>query len=179
MKPWMACLTAAVLAMTPTAAPAQDAKLHSILADDGKDIAYTPCDPEEAAECIAHVISCRGSEEFGDGFAITLMGAQDNPDARKLASALLARDYGKALVVVSLGDGTRVDLPVQIITVSTNEMNADWDLWLFTYDQSNFFSALTDKTAADVRADIAGYRVVLSDDEASAANLLKFGKACS
>lgn len=179
MKSWMACLPATILAMTSAVAPAQGTKLHSILSDDGKDIAYTPCDPEEATECIAHDISCRGSEEFGDGLAITLMGAGNDPDARKLASALLARDYGKAVVGLTLGDGARVELPVQVITVSTNDMNADWDLWLFTYDQSNFFNALNDKTAANVWADIEGYKVVLSDDAASAANLLKFGKACS
>jgi hypothetical protein len=175
----MALLPVAVLAAAPFPSTAQGAKLHSILSDDGKGIAYTPCSPEEASECIAHDISCRGNAEFGDGFSIALMGAGNDPDVRKLAAALLGRDYGKALVVVTLGDGTRIELPVQIVTVSTNEMNADWDLSLFTYDQAKFFEALTEKTAKGVSADIEGYKVVLSDDKLSAANLLKLRKACS
>jgi len=161
------------------ASQASAEKFNSILADDAKTVAYTPCSGEETAECISHVIHCRGDDGFGDGLAMTILGgnSDSSPDVRKLGKALIDRPFGEAAVSFTLG-GKTVDLNVNAVTVSLDEMNGDWDLALHFMDDGGFFDALSKTSAKDVRADVAGAMIPLSSTAADGANLLKFKTAC-
>lgn len=160
-------------------APAGAETFSGILSDDARTIAYTPCSVEDAAECISHDINCRGDGNFGNGMAMTLLGASsDNaPDIRKLGKALLDREWGEAKVAFTVG-GKTVEVTVNAVTVSLDEMNGDWDLALQFQDDGVFFDALSDASAASVTADVAGYSVPLASTKADGANLMKFKQAC-
>lgn len=152
---------------------------NAFLSGDGKTIAYAPCSEEEAAECISHTIDCRGDGDLGGGIGIAILGAEEGggPDARQLARVLIGKPWGGAKVVADVG-GVSVDLGVQSITVSTNEMNGDWDLTLHSYGQTALFDALTRERAAGVTLDVAGYALTLSADTATADKLMTFKQSC-
>jgi hypothetical protein len=168
------------IALALAAAPAGAETFTGILSDDARTIAYTPCSAEDAAECISHVIDCRGDGAFGNGMAMTLLGAssENPPDVRKLAKALLDKEWGEAKVTFTIG-GKAVELPVNAVTVSLDEMNGDWDLSLHFQDDSALFDALTDASAASVTANVAGYSVPLASTKDGGADLMKFKQACT
>lgn len=172
--------TVAFLAVLAAASPAAAAeKENAFLSDDGKTLAYAPCSEEEAAECVSHSIDCRGDGAFGNGLAIGIIGDEEGggPSVRQLAKALIDKPWGEAKVIARLGP-VSVDLAVQAVTVNTDEMNADWDLTLHSYDQTVLFEALTPDRAADVTLDVAGHTLTLSADKQTAEKLMKFKQAC-
>jgi hypothetical protein len=167
------------LALAFAVVPARAETFTSLLSEDGRTLAYTPCAADEASECVSHDLNCRGDDGFGDGLAMTLLGAssESGPDTRKLAKALIDRDWGEARVDFTVGSKT-VSLTAHAVTVSLDEMSGDWDLSLHFQDDGVFFDALTDASAADVAAHIEGYAVPLASTPADGANLMKFKKAC-
>lgn len=168
-----------VLACATVSAPACAETFTSMLSDDGKTVSYTPCSVEDAAECISHDINCRGDDGFGDGLAMILLGAssENPPDTRKLAKALIDKEFGEAKVKFTVA-GKSIDVPANAVTISLDELNGDWDLSLHFLDSGSFFDVLNE-TAVNVSADVAGYRVPLASTKADAANLMKFKQACS
>lgn len=172
-------LAAAIVAAALGAGAAHAEKMNSIVGDDGKTLAFTPCSPDESVECISYDLDCRGDGGFGSGLDITVMGLEDGgPSARAMAKALIDKPWGEAKVRFDVG-GKPVDIQVHAVTVSTNEMNGDWDLGLHTYDPGSLFDSLTEKTVGKVTLDIAGQSFVLAEDKAGAANLMTFKKACT
>ena len=71
----------------------------AVLSDDGKTLVYSPCSEDEAAECIAYALDCRGDSSFGEVLRITVMGDPENgPDVRAVARTLLNKPFGGAKV---------------------------------------------------------------------------------
>lgn len=167
------------LAFALATAPAGAETFTGILSDDAKTIAYTPCSVEDSAECISHEFNCRGDDGYGNGTAMTLLGASsdNSPDIRKLATALIGKEWGQAKVAFSVG-GKTVEVSVFAVTVSLDEMNGDWDLSLHFQDDGAFFDALSDTSASDVKVDVAGYSVPLASSKADGENLMKLKQAC-
>ncbi len=177
MKPFLlAPLLAAVVLVQGAPADAKD-RMNAILSDDAKTLAYSPCAEDEAEECISYVLHCRGDAGWGSGLAMTLFGAEKDPDVRKLAKILIDKPFGEAKVGFDAG-ATHVDATVLAITVNKDEMNGDWDLALHFDDADQFLEALTDATAKKAKANVAGYTVVLSDDERTAGKLLQLRQGC-
>lgn len=172
--------TTLALMLALVAAPVGAETFTGMLSDDGKTISYTPCSLEDSAECISHALDCRGDDAFGNGLAMTLLGgsSENPPDTRKLGKALIDKPFGEAVVTFTVG-AKAVDVPVSAVTVSLDEMNGDWDLSLHFQDEGAFFDALTESTAASVKADVAGHLLHLSATKAEAANLIKFKQACT
>jgi hypothetical protein len=166
------------LVASPVASAAAAETLNSVLADDGKTLAYTPCEAEESAECVSHALHCRGDEGFGYGLAMTVIGAGDDPDVRKLARILIDKPYGEAKVAFTVGE-QMVELGVHAVTVSTDEMNGDWDLALHFMSDGDFYDALTEQTATRVSADVAGHTLPLSTGKTHAGHLLALKEACT
>lgn len=172
-------MSAVVLAAMLWPGLAQAEKMNSILGEDGKTLSFTPCGLDEASECIAYDMDCRGDGGFGSGLSIAVLGAEEGgPNARAMAKTLIDKPWGEAKVQFEIA-GNEVAASVSSITVSTNEMNGDWDLGLHTYDAGSFFDALTEKSAGKVSIEIAGQSFVLAEDKDGAANLLKFKQACT
>lgn len=168
-------LAATILAAALGTGAARAEKMNSIIGEDGKTLSFTPCSPDEAAECIAYEMNCSG----GSGVDINVSGAEEGgPNARTMAKALIDKPWGEAKVQFSVG-GKAIDIQAHSVTVSTNEMNGDWDLGLHSYDPGAFLDALTDKNAGKVSLKIADQSFVLAEDKAGAANLMKFKKACT
>ena len=180
MKATIACIFGAALLVSAPPALAQNASQSAFLSDDGKTLAYAPCAEEEAAECVSHSLNCRGDSGFGNSLAFSLLGGTSDPapDIRKLATALIARPFGEAKIRFILGGSTEIDAAAHSITVSTNEMNGELDLALHFYQGEAFLDALTAANAADVKADIESFPVVLADDTATGEKLMKFKAAC-
>lgn len=172
-------LAATILAAVLGTGAAQAEKMNSIVGDDGKTLSFTPCALDDAAECIAYDMDCRGDGGFGSGLSINVSGAEEGgPNARAMAKALIDKPWGEAKVQFSVG-GKAIEIQAHSVTVSTNEMNGDWDLGLHTYDPGAFLEALTEKNAGKVSLKIADQSFVLAEDKAGAANLMKFKKACT
>lgn len=169
-------LFAAAVAIQVASANAKD-RMNAVLSDDAKTLAYSPCAEDEAEECISYVIHCRGDAGWGSGLAMTLFGAEKDPDVRKLAKILIDKPFGEAKVGFDAG-AKHVDATVLAITVNKDEMNGDWDLALHFDDADQFLEALTDTTAKKAKANVAGYTVVLSNDERTAGKLLKLRQGC-
>ena len=174
---WLAgCLLIGPL-LAGSEALSQD-KLTAFLSDDAKTLSYASCDGEESPECLVHALDCGDDPSFGNGLGLTLIGQGGNaPNIRKLATALIDKPLGESLVVFTIG-GRAVDLTVHATMVSSNEMNADWDLSIHFMDDDRFFDALTKETASSVGADIAGHAIRLGYDKASADALMRFKTAC-
>ena len=169
-------LFVAAIAIQATPADAKE-KMNAVLSEDGKTLAYTPCAEDESEECISYVLHCRGDAGWGSGLAMTLFGSEKDPDVRKLAKILIDKPFGEAKVGFDAG-AKHVDATVLAVTVNKDEMNGDWDLALHFDDADQFLEALTADTAKKAKANVAGYTVVLSDNERAAGKLLKLRQAC-
>lgn len=180
MKTTIPYMLTAILLLSASQVQAQAAPLSAFLSDDGKTLTYAPCAEDEAAECVSHSISCEDSSGFGNGLELVVLGgaSDPSPDIRKLATALIARPFGEARIGFVLAGATPVEAPAHAVTVSTNEMNGDLDLSLRFYQGESFLEALTTDNAADVKADIEGFPLVLSADKATGEKLMKFKAAC-
>ena len=160
-------------------APAQAKdKINAILSDDARTMSYTPCAEEDAAECISYEIDCRGDTGFGDTLSMLIFGAGDDPDARALAKTLIDKPFGEASVSFDVS-GSAIDLTVAAVTVSRDELNGDWDLALVFDNGDALLDSLTESAAKNVKADVAGYPLVLSADAGTAKKLVGLRKACT
>ena len=177
MKPviLLSILAASALAQL---VPAQAAEtVNAILSDDARTLSYTPCAEDEAAECISYEIDCRGDTGFGDSLSMLIFGAGDDPDVRSLAKSLIDKPYGEASVSFDVG-GSAIETTIVAVTVSRDDMNGDWDMALVFDNGDAFLETLTEATATNVKADVAGYSLMLSADAATAKKLVGLRQGC-
>ena len=64
------------------------------------------------------------------------------------------------------------------VQVELNELNADWDLTLKSYEDDRFFEALTERSVRGATIEIGGRSLPLAPGAADAANLLALKKGC-
>lgn len=183
MKPGLiAALSIVVFAQTAAGlvpARAGDAPAP-VLSEDGRTLAYTYCSEDEAAECIAYSLDCRGDTTYGDHLRITIMGnTEEGRDVRAIARLLLERDFGQMTARFRLGKGEPLDLMLTAFGVSQNEMDGDWELDLHSYQQNMFLEALDESSAGSVTLQVEDHSMVLSDNAKAAERLLRFKQACT
>jgi hypothetical protein len=180
LVPALAGLTGLVCGPALVPALAAGDAMNAMLSEDGKTLRFTPCAEDDAAECLAYALDCRGDGEFGGGLRILVMGnEQEGPNVRTMAKALLDGPFGETRVRFSLAGGGSVELGVSAMTVNEDEMNADWDLSLHSYDQNALFDALTAETAAAVTLTIAGETLTFPTDAKARERILGFKTACA
>lgn len=178
--PAVSCLALVASGAVLHPAVAAEDKMTAVLSDDAKTLSYTPCAEDEAAECIAYAIDCRGEGDFGGGLGILVMGnEQDGPKVRSMAKTLLDGPFGETKVRFSLAGGKTADLTVTVLTVNEDEMNGDWDLTLHSYDQNLLFDALDKNSVTKVALSVADQTLMLSNDAKAAERLLAFKAACT
>lgn len=177
-------LPAGLLAMTlllPAGLCAARADTISAMPDeDGKTIAYTPCQPgEDAAECIVYMITCQPNGVFGTGLELSVVGqgSAEQPDILAIARAFLDKPYGEKKLGFTVG-GKIVEIPVSAVIVSANELNGDWDVSIRSMDDGAFYGALNDGSSTMVSVAAGGFTARLADNKSEGKALMAFKKAC-
>lgn len=161
-------------AMLATGSAATEERLTSHLSEDGKTISYSPCGEEEFAECVTHTMDCRDGR-----LSLTALGiiGPDGPDIAGMAKTLIGQPFGDAQAHFIIGP-TTVDLPINAIAVSTNEMNGDWDLTLRFADDGKLLNKL-DGSTTSLKAEVAGVALTLAATPGDAEKLAALKKSCA
>ena len=150
-------------------------RYSAVLSEDDRRITYNSCGEDASGECASHALFCGP-----DGFNLVLPGTgEEGRDTRSLAQALIMAPWGEARLRFHLAGGSQVEVPIASVQVELNEMNADWDVTLKSYEASQFFEALNRKSVRGAAVEIAGRSLPLAPRAADETKLLAFKKACN
>ena len=164
----LACLAA--LPASASGAP----RYSTVLSEDAHAVTYNTCEQDASGECTSHELVCA---EEGLSFRVLGTGERGR-DTRAMAKTLIMAQWGEAKVRVHLAGKAKVDVPIGSVQVELNELNADWDLTLKSYEDEPFFEALTQKSVRGATVEIGGRSLPLASSAADEANLLALKKAC-
>jgi hypothetical protein len=172
------------IAMVSGPALAQSDQMHAVASETGKTIFYTTCSVDEFSECIDYMFGCEKAANAGASGELSLMISgfeeeEGKSNTRNIMNSVSGKPFDDASARFVLAGGkTRIDLPAISLTLTSNEMNAAWDLTMELYRAASLFEVLDATSAEDVTVKLGGETVDLAPEKGDGAKLLALKTAC-
>jgi len=150
--------------------------MYSYLTDDpaGADLTFSPCQEDELAECVAHVLTCRESDSWSDVEFTIIYG-----DVEKIVTALVVGTAGTANADLILkGRADSVPLQIPSIQIDSNELDVAWMMTLSVGNSEDIFEAITAASAEGAKLIVGGESFTLAPQAGDGSKLVKFKEAC-
>jgi hypothetical protein len=173
-----------LIAMASAPALAQSDQMHAVASETGKTIFYTTCSVDEFSECIDYMFGCEKAANAGVSGELSLMISgfeeeEGKSNTRNIMNSVSGKPFDDVSARFVLAGGkTKVDLPAISLTLTSNEMNAAWDLTMELYRAASLFEALNAASAEDVTVELGGETVDLAPEKGDGAKLLALKTAC-
>jgi hypothetical protein len=167
-------ILAAAILLAPVSAGAE--QLHAIFnaAGDGTaTVAISPCTPEEASECVYHVLTCTPGQWPLVRFSIV------SGPVEQVAKAMIFVTDAWPRGTMKLAGGKTVDVQFTSVHLDANEMDGGWMLTAGISDPTPLFDSLTDKNGEGAILVVGGEAFTLAPEKGDGAKLARFKNECS